>query len=139
MDAPDFRALVDSLTDVAATDLADVFANFSTDMLQQANALLAATATTTSRTAAIVGDGGGVGGVGDGMDGFSAVTSDTDIIHLEDIEVAAALALSNSDTLVNRTLQMQCLRQKQQDEGVSKRISLTQICHACINNSALSK
>ncbi|XP_046810058.1 uncharacterized protein LOC124420626 [Lucilia cuprina] len=97
MDAPDLRALVDSFTDGRVTDLSDAFANFSTEMLQQANALLAATATSTN--------------------GLLDTDTNTDaIIHLEDIEVAAALALSNTDTLVNRTLEMQCLRQQQQDE-----------------------
>lgn len=105
MDAPspDLLALVDSLTSGHATDLSNAFANFSTELLQQANALLAATATATS------------------LDTDTSTTSNTDAINnFEDIEVAAALALSNSDIVVNRTLEMQCLRQQQLDERVSK-------------------
>ena len=101
MDAspPDLRALVDSLTSGRATDLSDAFANFSTEMLQQANALLAATATATS------------------LD----TDTNTDVINnLEDIEVAAALALSHSDMYANRTLEIQCLRQQQIDVRVSE-------------------
>ena len=103
MDAspPDLRALVDSLTSGRATDLSDAFANFSTEMLQQANALLAATATATATS----------------LD----TDTNTDVINnLEDIEVAAALALSHSDMYVNRTLEIQCLRQQQMDERVSE-------------------
>ncbi|XP_058981787.1 diuretic hormone receptor isoform X2 [Musca domestica] len=99
MDTTDLDALVDSLSGDSAIDLADIFANFSTDMLQQANALLAATATSTASTGHITGDG--------------------DLLRLEDIETAAALAIVSGDTLsssssssyVNRTLEMQCLQQ----------------------------
>lgn len=117
MDPPDWRALVDSLTDGKVSDLSDAFANFSTEMLQQANALLAATATTAPNH--------------NGLLDTDTATNTDPIIHLEDIEVAAALALSNTDTLVNRTLEMQCLRQQQQDEKVSKKkkmLKYTRIC-----------
>lgn len=105
MDPPDLRVLVDSFTDGRATDLSDAFANFSTEILQQANALFAATATASN--------------------GLLGTDTNTEaVIHLEDIEVAAALALSNTDTLVNRTLEIQCLRQQQQHERVSIEIRL---------------
>lgn len=102
MNSPDLHALADSLTGASPTDLADAFANFSMDMLQQANALLTASSTTVLGQGPehIVGDG------------------DT-LVHLADIETAAALSVLNSDTsYVNRTLETQCL---QQAELVSSR------------------
>uniref|UniRef100_A0A1I8Q5V1 G-protein coupled receptors family 2 profile 2 domain-containing protein n=2 Tax=Stomoxys calcitrans TaxID=35570 RepID=A0A1I8Q5V1_STOCA len=90
MDATDIHALVDSLSGASATDLANAFANFSTDMLQQANALL-------------------VSSPGD------LAASEAIAQHLTDIDAASALAILNSDkSYVNRTMELQCLQQAEQ-------------------------
>ncbi|TMW44605.1 hypothetical protein DOY81_010315, partial [Sarcophaga bullata] len=117
MDAspPDLRALIDSLTSGRATDLSGAFANFSTEMLQQANALLAATATATSLD----------------TDTSSSNTNTDAINNLEDIEVAAALALSHSDMFANRTLEIQCLRQQQMSERTVNTLTNSQNFLSC--------
>ncbi|XP_075169917.1 diuretic hormone 44 receptor 2 isoform X1 [Haematobia irritans] len=112
MDSKDLHSLVDSLTGSSSTDLANAFANFSSDMLQQANALLLASATSSSSNAG------------------EFVMDDVNVEHLVGIETAAALAILNSDTsYVNRTLELQCLQQAEQHKvnGESSNISMNML------------